>query len=342
MDVRELRYFVAVVDQGSINRAAKAIGISQPALTKSIRVLERRLGVKLLQRDAKGIATTMYGQSLYARAKSIAAELARAEAEIKELSRSSTGVLCIGVLPSQATNVLPEAAVALMRARPGLCLRVVEKLQADLEGALRRGEFDFIISVASDDHGDPRLAHKVLFYDRPTVVVRRGHPLLDLPRPRIEDLAMYPWVLPPPGTERRSHVDRLFDSCGLTVSPNAIECHSASFAKTIVMQSDYVGLLQNDAPTQEERAGLLRSIPLEPKLPDRAIGVLYRADYPMTEAALALIREIQRACQRLGYRKAIVAEPDGEQVLRADPARNASATGAQRRGRRAERAGAPS
>ncbi len=301
MDTRELRYFAQVVEKGSLTQASKAIGISQPALTKALRLLEARLGVKLLRRDAKGVTATDYGRTLYERAKSITAELARAEEEISELSRNSAGLVSVGVLPSQATNVLPEASIRLLASRPELRLRVIEKPLGDLEAAVRRGEFDFIISIVDLEKADGSLAHKILFYDRPTIVVRRGHPLLELNSIGPKDLAKFPWILPPPGSERRAYIDGYLKSAGSELPIGAIECRSVSFVKTIVMQTDYIGLLPNDEPTQEGRAGLLRELKLEPKFSTRAIGALYRADYPLTDIAQSFLREISKACLRLGY-----------------------------------------
>lgn len=295
MQLNDLRYFAAVVDSGSISRAAVRIGISQPALTKCIRQLEQRLRVRLLDRNARGVTPTVYGHSLYVRAKSITAELTRAEAEIEELSRSSGGTLTIGVLPSQSMNVMPEASVRLTQSRPGLRIRIVEKPRADLIAGLHRGEFDLILSVIDRGEVDPAIAHKVMFRDRPAVVVRHDHPLAGSARTQSTELLRYPWVVPPPGSDRRVFIEQLFQSIGLTVPPNIIECHSVSFVKAVVMRSDYVGILPSDQPSPEQRAGSIRTLDLEPRPPVRQIGVLYRADHPMTEAAGALIRELQRA-----------------------------------------------
>lgn len=295
MQINELRYFAAVVDSGSISRAAGSLGISQPALTKCIRQLEQRLRVRLLDRNARGVTPTVYGHSLYIRAKSITAELSRAEAEIEQMSLTGAGMLMIGVLPSQSMNVMPEASVRLTQARPGLRIRIVEKPRADLVAGLHRGEYDFILSVIDSAEADPAIAHKVLFRDRPAVVVRRDHPLGRAHRMRPAELLHYPWVVPPPGSDRRVFIEQLFQSIGLTAPPNIIECHSVSFVKAVVMRSDYVGILPSDEPSPEQRAGSIRTLDLDPRPPVRQIGVLYRADHPMTEAAGALIRELQRA-----------------------------------------------
>lgn len=309
VDIRELTYFTIIVEQRSITRAAEKIGISQPALTKCIRLFEERLGMKLLERSSNGVMPTVYGESLYVRAKSIVAEVSRAEAELKELSGKAAGVVVIGVLPTQAMNVIPEATVQLVKTRPGLHLRVIEKARTELHAGLHQGEFDFIISVIDDNMEEPDIVYRELYRDRPSVIVRQGHPLSGRQKVSSEELLHYPWVVPLLGTLRRTYVDELLDTLKLTVPPNAIECHSISFLKAVVIQTDYVGILPNNATGLEERAGLITSLPTKGRPPARVIGICYRADYPPGDAALTAIRAIQSTCRRLGYRpdtKAVV------------------------------------
>lgn len=301
MELRDLRYFSTIVDEGSINKAAARIGVSQPALTKSVRMLELYLGVKLLHRSAKGVSTTGHGKLLYARSKSIVAELVRAESEIAALTGGGTGTLTVGVLPSESMNVLPAACVRLMNELPDLRLRIVEKPLADLEAGLRQGEFDFIMSLLARDNTDRALVQKILFYDHPSVLVRQGHPLLKEEGITIARLAAFPWILPPTGTARRSQIDLLFSSSGFSLPDKIIECHSVSFIKKIVLESDYIGFLQNHVRTPEEHRGLLCAVKVEPRVPARAIGVLYRSDYPLSDPAKILIRHIQSASVRSGH-----------------------------------------
>lgn len=294
LETRELSYFAKVVEEGSIRKAAESIGISQPALTKCIRLFEQRLNVKLLVRGSAGVVPTDHGKSLYARAKAVIAEVARAKMELEELSGRGGGALTVGTLPSQASDLLPRAAVRFTKANPGTSLFVVERSFEELFTGLRQGEFDFVISSLGRYEDDRSFAHKILFRDKPTIIVRSGHPLTEMRSVKSKDLVNCSWVLPPPGTMHRKLVERMFEVNDAPMPRGMIECHSASFLKTVVMHSDYVGILPSNVLTHEEASGAIVSLNILPELPNRSIAVFYRANYPLSGAASALIRELRR------------------------------------------------
>lgn len=293
METRELSYFAEIVEAGSFHKAAQNVGISQPALTKCIRLFEQHLNVKLLIRGPTGVEPTEYGRSLYARAKAVVAEIARAKMELEQISGIGGGTLTVGTLPSQAGNLLPEAAVRFTKMRPMLRLFVVEKRFAELVAGLKRGEFDFIVSSTGRYEEDRALVHRVLFRDRPAIIVRRDHPLSKLPAVRSKDLTPYSWVLPPPDTAHRAVVERMFATNNVQIPHGIIECHSASFLKSVVMQSDYVGILPSNVLSHEEELGAIVALKVQPELPTRPITISYRADFPLSAAATAFIREIR-------------------------------------------------
>ena len=86
----------------------------------------------------------------------------------------------------------------------------------------------------------------------------------------------------------------MFNDMGRALPAGIIECHSISFLKSVVVQSDYVGILPNDTPTLEEAAGLVQSVKLSNLSFKRTIGILYRANYPLSDNARGLMRELQR------------------------------------------------
>lgn len=305
LDTRDLRYFAEIVECGSLGRAAESLSITQPALTRCVRLLEQQLGVKLLERTSKGVTTTLYGQALYVRAKSITAEIVRARTELQELSGTSAGQLSVGVLPSQASELLPEAVVRLTRLKPSLRFRVVELQRKPLMAALRRGEFELIISVVDEEEAAPELSYRVLSYDRPAVVVRRGHPLTRASSVQPADLMRYPWIMPPSSSGRRKQIEEIFSDIGILAPQEVVQCQSMSFQKAMIIRSDYIGILPNDTISVEERAGLIASIRLEQLHPARPIGALYRSEYPLTLAAQALIRELQNTSHRMGKRQTL-------------------------------------
>jgi DNA-binding transcriptional LysR family regulator len=292
LDARNLRYFAEVVSAGSSTRAANVLKVSQPALSKCIRDLEAELRVKLLDRSPTGVVPTRFGRTLYLRARSVTAEISRADAEIRELAEAGAGLVRVGVLPSQV-HLLPSATLRLLKSRPGIKLRVIERARGELMAGLLRSDFDLIVSVVRTDHAPPNVSSLLLLHDRPSMILRKDHPLNREGKVRLRALFQFPWILPPAGSDRREDVDRFASIAGFEWPPKTfVECHSNAFLKAMVLENDCVGLLPNDAPCAEEKAGLVRSIRFESDAPGRAIGLLYRTDYPQTEATLAAIREI--------------------------------------------------
>jgi DNA-binding transcriptional LysR family regulator len=110
-------------------------------------------------------------------------------------------------------------------------------------------------------------------------------------------------VIPLLGTLRRTYVDEFLDAIKLSIPADALECHSVACLKAIVMQTDYVGILPSQTTTLEERAGLIAKVPVKGRPTVRAIGIWHRARYPLTEAAVATMREIQYVCRRLGSKR---------------------------------------
>lgn len=305
MDARRLRYLTEIIEQGSINKAAIALRLSQPALTKAIHQLEVELEAKLLERTPSGVTPTVYGKSLYAHAKAIEGELSRAVAEIQQLREAEHRHIFVGALPSAAAGIIPEALVALSLSQPNLCVRVVEKQNFELMAALRRGELDLAIARAADAP-EPGLKQRTLFRDELKIVARPQHPLARDPRPRAADLAQHPWIFPVLGTSHRPLLEGLFRAAGVEPPRPKIECGSVQLAKTVLLGGDYLGVLPIHAMQAELRQGLLVALPVRSSTLSREIAAVYREHHPLSAGSAALIREIVSASRRL---QAVNADP---------------------------------
>lgn len=148
MNLNALRLFAAVVEHRGFSRAAEAVHVSQPAVSKAVRELERRAGMPLLERGGRGVRLTEAGTALYARARRIFAEERAAEEELRARRGVELGTLRIGASTTIATYLLPELLAAFDRRHPGVELRVeslntravVERLLAyELDVALVEG-----------------------------------------------------------------------------------------------------------------------------------------------------------------------------------------------------------
>ncbi len=149
MDVRHLRNVLAVMETGSLNRAALQLGISQPALTKSIQRLEASLGVPLFLREAKGMRPTIYARSLSDFARATCVGLEQSITEIQALKSGSSGFVTLCGPPLIADHLFPETVVRVMAAFPNISVRIVEQID-DLFTSLLEGKFDLLAATMTD------------------------------------------------------------------------------------------------------------------------------------------------------------------------------------------------
>ena len=148
MDLRILRYFLAVADEGNITRAAERLHVSQPALSTQLAALEDELGHKLLERSARGITLTEKGVALRQRADDLVDLAERVEAEIKASDTDEiVGTVSIGAGETPAFRFVARAADELHRSNPKLCFSVSSGNGEDIVAHLREGTFDLGVLI---------------------------------------------------------------------------------------------------------------------------------------------------------------------------------------------------
>ncbi len=294
IDVPRLRQLAMIVRQRSFSKAAEVMGISQPALSKNIRSLERILGVQLLERGRFGALATPFGLALVRHADAIDAELRSASDEIEALRKARSGHTRIGCGPSEATRLLPIALSRLREAEPGIGVTILYGLNEALMPMVKHGEVDFALSSIPARCLDSDLRQLRLHEDRAAVIARRGHPLLA--RGQIltaVDLIDQQWILATQHELERVALDQVFIDAGVAPPEHALETTSAVLMKTQVMQSDFLTFLPRELIYWEERAGLLSPLNLVGPAWHRTVGVTYRARAGMNPAANYLIKTLQ-------------------------------------------------
>jgi LysR family transcriptional regulator of abg operon len=148
----QLQMLVAIAEHGTLMAAAHALNVSQPAVTKSIKELEARLGVQLLERSGAGVRLTRYGETLLRRARAVVAEIASAERELEEMRSGAQRTLSIGVSLLASSFAMPAALRAFRARLPDVRLNVYECLPTQIIDGLRDGSFDVCVAfVASSD-----------------------------------------------------------------------------------------------------------------------------------------------------------------------------------------------
>ncbi len=284
MHLNQIRNFLATVEAGSIRGAARGLAVSQPALTKSLRMLESELGAVLLVRGVRGARPTELGRAFLARARAITADLQRAREELAQLRGSESGSLSIGTAPGPALSLLP-AALARVRARwPEATIRVVDISPSGVLPALREGALDFAVcaSVGPLAGAGAEYAAEFLYANDAAIVARHGHP--HSRARRIAALAGTQWVRSGfPGDS--SAVPELFRKAGLPAPSYRVECPSFLTVPELVARTDLLAVVPWQIAARETRAGRLVRIPLREKIPPRQINLYRRPDVPLTPIA---------------------------------------------------------
>ncbi|NKZ02312.1 LysR substrate-binding domain-containing protein [Actinomadura latina] len=187
MDLRHLRYFVAVAEELHFGRAAERLTMAQPPLSQAIRRLESELGVELLHRSTRRVDLTDAGRGYLARARKILGEVDEAAHEARRVAAGAVGHLAIGCVGSATYSLLPAISRGLSLELPGVDFSFRgEMLAPDQATALRTGEID--LALLRPPAADPFLTVLPLRRDRLVVAVPADHPLAALPQVEVADL----------------------------------------------------------------------------------------------------------------------------------------------------------
>jgi len=224
--LRELEAFLGVARLGNFTRAAKALNMSQPALTVRIRHLEDALGVRLLDRTTRSVALTQIGREFLPVVARVLGEIDAVAVNARDVAGRRRGVVTVAALPSVAATLLP-AIIATFNARHrGIVVRLRDGVAQRVTSLVKSGEADF--GIGSPTKRDPELRCSPLLTDPIGAVFPPGHPLEQRALARLEDLLTVPLVLMDPDYSVRTLVDRAFESIGHLVVP----AYEASYVPT--------------------------------------------------------------------------------------------------------------
>lgn len=194
MDFRQLRYFLAVVDSGSISAAAEKLHIAQPAVTRQIQALEDELGTRLLDRQPRGVSPTLAGQQLLRDARQILADVDLAAERTRLAANGGEGHLRIGFNETYSLNSVLASSLREFRNRhPGASLHVASMNTKAQIAALRSGELDFAFFYDRNSR-DPELSADIVMIDRVRVAMPQNSPLCNKTELRLADLAEMEFV----------------------------------------------------------------------------------------------------------------------------------------------------
>lgn len=293
MDFRDLEYFCVVAEHRHVGRAAEALGLTQPAVSLSLRRLERSMRTRLVARNARGVELTPTGTALLARVRSLL--LAREEVmrEVADLGTGRSGCLHVGVVPGIAEDLAGAAGAILLRDAPTAILKVTRMAAHALAPALRNGEVDlYIASVGGGASVD--LAHEKLWEDRYVVYAAAGHRLARRNRVAFADLVGERWAVST-ALSSWERLARVFEEKRLPVPCFALDSDSPTTCLSAIAASDLLGIGSRRFVAQSMRRFKLSILSLGEILPVRTSSVWYRRNGYLAPIAGRYIEILKQA-----------------------------------------------
>ncbi len=255
MELRDLRYFVAVADSLGFSRAARGLRISQPALSRQIKSLETELGIRLFDRVGRRTLLTAAGADLLDRGRALLHDSESIKTRASDIAGGSRGMLRLGATPHAYESFVAELLGRFRRASPQIEITLVEDGAANLVEAVRLGAIH--VAVASLPSGTG-LEGRALFPFGVVAVVPRSHPLAAHKTLEVTDLASHPLLL----LNRNFLTRQLFDGAchGLHIAPKVVlESNSAQSLLSLAEHGQGIAILPSTVRLGQTRQ---RVIPL--------------------------------------------------------------------------------
>lgn len=290
-DLRQLRHFVALAEQGHFARAAEVVHLSQPALSRSIQALEAQLGCTLVDRHTRGISLTAHGQLVLEHARRLLASSQVLSNAVSQLGNLEAGELRLGAGPYPAARLVPQAVGRLLQRYPRVQVKLSIANWLELRDSLLESTVELFVADIRELQGDPALHIQPLQDHVGVLFCRPGHPLLQRKALQLGDLLDYPLA----GTQLPQVVESSLSAASGRQQPLSVQCDNFLVLKQLVADSDVVSMAPWDVVAEDVQAGRLSLLPLQGNTLQRsAYGLVSRAGHSLSPAAQAVVEEIIR------------------------------------------------
>jgi DNA-binding transcriptional LysR family regulator len=290
LSIDEFRHF---------GRAAAAVGLSQPALTKSLQRIEQALGAKLFERSRARVVPTEIGIEVLARARRLVDEATELKRTVDSLTGAERGSLTVGIGPAMAETYVASAIAAVVQQHPRTQITVRVDHWQQLSSWLLAGELDFYVADVGEARIDRRFKYISLPSQKFVWFCRRGHPLARRKKQTVSrrDLLQFPIATPKMPSWATAWFAAAFGEQGAAGLPRpfpAVECESYSMLKRLVSTSDCISAALYQAIYSELDANSLVRLTVDaPDLTTNA-GVICMSDCTLSPVSEALVKSIEK------------------------------------------------
>ena len=283
LKLHHLRDFLAIVESQGIRAAAKVLGIAQPSLSRSIRDLEKDLGVPLFDRHARGATLTEMGAIFARRARIAVRELEKGREEVGQVQHQVQGRVAIGMSGMVHLTLLATALLPFRRRFPSVDLEVLEGALSAFESRLKQGVIDLYVGPVPDQSAGGELSLEPLFHLPCVVLCREGNPLAAAKS--LRELRDADWITMTTTDRADGAVDVLFAAHHLPAPRHSIRVDSALALMTALTGTDALAIGPGTWADTSLFTSMVTVIDLHEKLAPNSIALVTRSQGPAAPAA---------------------------------------------------------
>jgi DNA-binding transcriptional LysR family regulator len=305
--LRDLHVFFAVVQSGSLSRAAEHLRVSAPAVSQVIADLEHAVGVKLFDRSSRGVVPTPYARALLMRSRAAFDELRQGIRDIEFLADPTAGELTIGYPESTAIAILPQIIERFSRSCPRVVMRMelVPSPAFEFPGLYDR-TCDLVIARLRRPLSDDHLVDfniDVLFEDRLVVATGRHSRWASRRKVDLAKLIDEPWILSPPNTWSYERVAEAFKARGLEMPKASLVTYSMDFRAKLLAQGPFITVIPESLLRHSRERGQLKVLPVDVPMQEWPVILLTLKNRTLTPVVERFIECAHEVAKQFVHRK---------------------------------------
>jgi len=315
LKLHQLRIVDAISTHKSLIKAAAAVGLTQPALSKALHEIETMMGARLFDRHGRGVAPNAFGALVTETARRILLDVRRLDIELDRLAERVEGAVAVGALPTAAAGLLPGVVARLRATHPRVRVRIIEGRTEEMLSALGLGEIDLVVGRLYDPPAPDAFLRTVLYQEPIALLARADHPLFAAARIDAALLAALPLALPTLSQRVSQEIDQFLRAVGLSPG-DQLRTSSLPLIREMLLATDTITAMPRLMMAGDVLRGTIRPVPILVEAAPRPAGLIQRSGGELSAGAQAFVETMRDYIADLDA--GITREPDAEADEHAD------------------------
>jgi len=281
----------------SLLRAAHALGVTQPALTRTLKEAEDVLGGRIFERHARGVRPTAFGNVACAAARRVLLEVERLDHHLDQFLAGEASVVSVGATPPAAIGILPDIYETLRNTAPEIRISLTQGRTEDLMPLLAAGEIEMIIGRLPPSEDASEFVREILYNEPISVLAGARHPIFEHETIDVETLRQYTYILPTMSRPVEREIDVVATKLSLTIT---LRSSAQPFLRELLHASDHLTISPHFTMAGDLRRGTIRRVAFDLPSPPRPAGLLTRPEdgmRPTTQRVYSALLEYFRSLQ---------------------------------------------